>query len=68
MGDFFSLGVLLMGPKVLQKKEGLLAGNHPIGRNSRGNDFFKGQTFSPKGAGYNPSSFKMTQNKGSGGN
>ena len=33
----------------------------------RTNDFFKGQTFSPKGAGYNPSSFKMTQNKGSGG-
>ena len=34
----------------------------------RTNDFFKGQTFSPQGAGYNPSSFKMTQNKGSGGN
>lgn len=34
----------------------------------RTSDFFKGQTFSPKGgAGYNPSSFKMTQNKGSGG-
>jgi hypothetical protein len=31
-------------------------------------DAFKGKTFSPKGSvGYNPSSFKMTQNKGSGG-
>ncbi len=29
---------------------------------------FKGQSFAPKGAGFNPSNFKMTQNKGSGSN
>jgi hypothetical protein len=32
----------------------------------RTSDFFKGKAFSP-GGGYNPASFKMTQNKGSGG-
>lgn len=38
---------------------------NPLG--FRTSDNFKGKTFSPKGGGYNPSSFKMTQNKGSGG-